>query len=682
MRRLPVPILLLVAVALTASACSFVSPTAYLSINRAPAPMADSLALPATAGSGSAASAAAAKPIAVDMGKTLELVGGSKVTIDLTGSWLAWTPMRFQARAGTWSPAPTIAEWACPSGVHAYFESFKLFGSTGLLSSIDELFAQSTGAMKAFGLQGPDSLKPFVYGIQCLTAYNGKTITLDVPALSTSDRSTYLFVTTTSSALQPMLFEYPNGNRYELPAVGQPIQGTSWVKVNLKQAEPATAPTAKLIARSTPVLLGGGAFTESRTLWREVDARLSTDAQGGALTYSWDLNGDGVYGDVSETPSPIGTLPTGVAIVPDATLAPVAAVGGDATVGVKATNAAGLSSTATTTLKPLPDSSYNQNYRNWFTFDTVTPTVGSALTLTLNMDSEFGGKACIDADADGTYESTVPIAFGGPPATTTFATTALAAGPHEVRVAFIAGYSPTTCTDPAAETYPLVFRQVYASVAARAGAARGTVRASGYSATTTIHLAKGKTLHPASKAPKTMRLDGSVFGGRYRWSTPHRGNGAMRPGAFGAFAGGAYVAQAGKMTVVGGAANEVGVGSGTMLMRGAGANDLLCLAVTSPGPEQTTLILGGTGAGARLQGTLTGGSLMMPYDAIGLVGVTGSGKHTQPEFGQVKPFTNTATLTASTRSARKLPQACRALVVYLPARSGGGGSTTPSVVTG
>ena len=118
-----------------------------------------------------------------------------------------------------------------------------------------------------------------------------------------------------------------------------------------------------------------------------------------------------------------------------------------------------------------------------------------------------------------------------------------------------------------------------------------------------------------------------------------------------------------------------------MLLRGAGANDLLCLAVTSPGPVQNTLLLGGTGAGANLRGSLSGASLMMPFDAIGLVGVTGTGKNLRPEFGQIKPFSNTATLTASNGTARKLPKACRALVAYLPARNGGG-SSTPSVVTG
>ena len=114
MRRTPVLISLTVAAALVLSACSFVTPTAHLSINRAPAPMADGLALPATAGSGSAAQATAATPIAVDMGKTLELTASSTITLDLTGSWLAWTPLRYNEQpSGSWSAAPVRPEWAC-----------------------------------------------------------------------------------------------------------------------------------------------------------------------------------------------------------------------------------------------------------------------------------------------------------------------------------------------------------------------------------------------------------------------------------------------------------------------------------------------------------------------------------------------------------------------------------------
>ena len=191
----------------------------------------------------------------------------------------------------------------------------------------------------------------------------------------------------------------------------------------------------------------------------------------------------------------------------------------------------------------------------------------------------------------------------------------------------------------------------------------------------------GELLREPSKAAKITRLDGAVFGGRYRWAVPARGNGKARPAALAAFARGPYAALASQMTLVGGAASQVGVGSGYMLLRGVDEGDLLCLRITSPGPLQRTLILGGTGAGAKLRGSLSGNSLTMPFDALGLVGVTRSGKSVEPEFGQVEPFSNTARLTASTGSARALPKACRGLVRHLPAADDDG-SSTPSVVTG
>ena len=685
MRRLPVSIFLLVAAALALSACSFVTPTAYLSVNRSPAPMADGLALPATAGSGSAATAAAAKPIAVDTTKTLELTASSSVTLDLTGSWLAWTPLRYNEQpSGSWSPAPVRPEWACPSGTYAYFHTTNFM----IIPELNDLFEQLVGPLQALSLQSSNWLKRFTYGSQCVTAYNGKTMTIATPDVPPAAAATYLYITTTSSMLQPVLFQGLNGVTTEFPGSGLPIQGTSWVKVKLKAAEPATPPTpptARVVARASPVWVAGGAFTDSRTLWYEVDARQSTDASGGALSYSWDLDGDGVYGDASGMPDPPGaSLPTGVAIVPVTTLDVAAGDGKDITVGVKVTNATGqVSAAATTTIRPLPNQDYADNYRSAFTLDTSTPTVGGTVTLTLETPMSTGGYGCVDADGDGVYETTASLPMRSGPAlsTVTATTTALAAGPHLVTVVFIRRYGGASCANPTADTEALTFRQVYTSVAARSGAARDAARASGYSAATTMRLSNGKTLRASSKAPQTMRLDGTVFGGRYRWLTPRRGNGSVRPGALGAFTTGAYVAQAGKLAVVGGAAHEVGVGSGTMLLRGAGANDLLCLAVTSPGPVQNTLLLGGTGAGANLRGSLSGASLMMPFDAIGLVGVTGAGKNLRPEFGQIKPFSNTATLTASNGTARKLPKACRALVAYLPARNGGG-SSTPSVVTG
>ncbi|MCX6391704.1 MAG: hypothetical protein NTX95_04330 [Actinobacteria bacterium] len=681
MRRLPVPIFLLVAVALTASACSFVSPTAYLSVNRAAAPLADDKSVTATAASGAVTPSTAAAAGIETTTTTIDLTASSKTTIDLTGSWLVWTPLRFnQTAGGGWSPAALKPEWACPSGTWAWFESADV-----LLAPLSDLIALTGGGVDTIAKQLPAQAKPFTYGLQCAKAFEGNKLTLDTPALPTSaSRVTWLFVSTTTSALQPWSFHLQDGTTFESPAaVGMPIQATSWMRVNLKKAEPvtpvATAPTARLIARATPASASGAI---GEYLWREVDARTSTDPGGTALTYSWDLNGDGVYGDQPAAQDASVTVPSGVAIVPDSVLQPFVIVseGFNAltqgpTVGVKVTNAAGQTGTATTMLTPA---SFTSTATSEVDLSTEAPSAGATVTATFTKtaSSLYVDTACVDYDGDGAYESTVTFSDQTTTESKTATFTALAAGPHVVTTAFADNVANCTAS-PAS-----VFRAVYISSASGTRRLTGSSdRASGYSAVTTMRLSKGKTLRVSSKAPQTMRLDGSVFGGRYRWSTPRRGNGAMRPGAFGAFAGGAYVAQAGKMTVVGGAASEVGMGSGTILLRGASSVDLLCATAVSPGPVQKTVILGGTGAGARLQGTLTGNGFMMPYDAIGFVGMTGTGKHLQPEFGQVKPFSNTATLTASNGTARKLPKACRALVKYLPARNGGD-SSTPSVVTG
>ena len=136
-----------------------------------------------------------------------------------------------------------------------------------------------------------------------IKAYNGKTMTIATPDVPPAAAATYLYITTTSSMLQPVLFQGLNGVTTEAPGAGLPIQGTSWVKVKLKAAPPAvpvsTTPTARLIARATPSSTSGAM---GEYLWREIDARTSTDPGATALTYSWDLNDDGVYGDQPTAP--------------------------------------------------------------------------------------------------------------------------------------------------------------------------------------------------------------------------------------------------------------------------------------------------------------------------------------------------------------------------------------------
>ena len=616
---------------------------ASISANGKVVPSADATARPA-ATSASAAAAVQAKTIKIDPTTTsITLVAGQTVELDLTGTWMATLNAEKE-------PA-----WVCPEIVSASFVQGDTSGA-GLASMFTskitaEMLGQLSVPMQA-------SQKAAVMGPTCRSAFTRRKVTVTAPsARNPESDGIVLLVSIASGAL---------GTPGVMDAfvVGQ----SAIVDVNLTPA--AVDPTARVIARSTPVLLGGGAYPESRTLWREVDARLSTDGGGGAMTYSWDLNGDGVYGDVSDAPSPTGTLPAGVAIVPNAVLEPIATAGGTATVGVKVTSAAGLSSTATTTLTPLPNQSYDNNYRNWFTLSSATPVAGEALNLAISMTAEFGGTACIDADADGVYEASTTVPFRSPgPATATYATTALAAGPHEVRVAFIpdGGFNRGTCANPSTDPLLSVYRQVYVSTAAAARRASG-VRDSGYTARTSFRLADGALLQAGKSSKTNGPLAGSVFGGTYRWSAPARGNGKTRPGALVAFARGAYAAEAPQLGVLGGASGQVGVGRAYMLLRGASPKDLLCLELASNGLDQAARIVGGRGAGAGLRGTVTGVQFQVPFEAIGVV-TTGTGSARTTAVGQVKPFTTAGTLVASTGKNRGLPGACRALISRLPAPS-------------
>ena len=459
--------------------------------------------------------------------------------------------------------------------------------------------------------------------------------------------------------------EYRNGDRW--------ISGT----VTMQLAAPApvapVAPTARLIARSTPVLLGGGAYPESRTLWREVDARLSTDAAGGALTYSWDLNGDGVYGDASDAASPAGALPNGVAIVPDSVLAPIAAAGGTATVGVTVTTTAGLSSTATTTLRPLPNQSYDNNYRNSFVLSSSAPVAGAALTLSLSMASEFGGTACIDADADGVYEASTTVPFTNPaPATGSYTTTALAAGPHEVRVAFIpsGGFGRGTCADPSTDALLSVFRQVYTSAAAAArhgDAARAALgRASSGSAT--MRLANATVL----RFPRLVGYEyrNELLRGSYAFTLPRR----AVPAGLRAFTRGPYVQRIDRIGLVPGASNATtkASGTGTMLMRGRGGA-LVCVAVEANPVAANFTFVGGRGAGRTFTGAFQSsplGFLGTQQAAFGLVTV--NGRETQ-----TRTVVERGTLIAANGRLPGLSPACRSLIPYLDARPAG--TTNPSV---
>ena len=95
---------------------------------------------------------------------------------------------------------------------------------------------------------------------------------------------------------------------------------TAQADLKLTVAAPATpsAPTARVFPHYLRMV-----STEDAA--RTIDARASTDPQGQALTYTWDTNNDGVYGDAVEE-----TGTAGVVRIPAATLN---AIGGRFTFG-------------------------------------------------------------------------------------------------------------------------------------------------------------------------------------------------------------------------------------------------------------------------------------------------------------------------------------------------------------
>ena len=434
----------------------------------------------------------------------------------------------------------------------------------------------------------------------------------------------------------------------------------------LTPAATATAPTARIVSRAAPVWVAGGAFSDARTLWYEVDGRTSTDPAAGALTYSWDLDGDGTYGDASATPDPAGTLPTGVAIVPVAVLDAAATANRDQTVGVKVTNAAGETSTATTTIHPLPNQNYDDNYRSDFSLDTATPAVGGTLTLSLETPMSMGGYGCVDADADGVYETTVnlPIRSGPALSTGTTTTTALAAGPHLVTVVFIQRYGGASCANPTADTRALTFRQVYTSVAAR----RTTARTTDYTGKGQLRLRLGGIPVEGRSSSSSVEIRGSVVDGAFAMPTSSAGD---RPAALAHLLAGTYAARWASLVQEPLTRSSMGaIGSGHLLLRGTDGT-LECLAFDTRIGQSTFTFRGGTGTASRLLGTLTGDQLSYSTSGLGnLAKVSGS--------WALRPFTAAVSVAASNGAPRALPTACRSLMRYLPAKHDGGG-TAPNV---
>ena len=415
---------------------------------------------------------------------------------------------------------------------------------------------------------------------------------------------------------------------------------TAQADLKLTVAAPATpsAPTARVFPHYLRMV-----STEDAA--RTIDARASTDPQGQALTYTWDTNNDGVYGDAVEE-----TGTAGVVRIPAATLN---AIGGRFTFGVKATNTSGLSATATARAEviTLPWSEVGQT----IALSPAAGVVGSPSTVTL----ENRGAAtlgCVDSNGDDVYTDAELTAANG-------FTAPFTAAAGNQRIAVIAARVADTCAyysqQIAAGSYGVdqVVATIYTSSAARSSRAS----TKGYRAKARFTLG-GATMVALGSVDASGAFTGTTGRGTYSLRTPAKGNGSTRPAALTLFKKGDYVVRAASLGFFGATRAQTVIGQSTMLLRGTGGA-LLCLAVTGTPSGSTYVFRGGTGAAAKLAGDASSSRFQVRAKSSK---PPKSGKQSFKGKKQKQVIRSNATIAAATAKATPLPADCSTLRRYLP----------------
>lgn len=213
----------------------------------------------------------------------------------------------------------------------------------------------------------------------------------------------------------------------------------------------------------------------------------------------------------------------------------------------------------------------------------------------------------------------------------------------------------------------LAVSPVTARRASRDGGQRSAAR--GAAGTATMRLTKATVL----RMPRLVGYEyrNELLRGHYGLTIPKSGQAA----GLNAFVGGTYVQRIDRIGLVPSQSGKTTTasGTGTMLLRGRGGA-LLCVAVDGNAVASVFTFVGGSGAGARVTGTLTTGALGFAgtqKQAFGLKTV--AGRETQ-----TRAIVERGTLVTTTGTRQRLSAACRSLIPFLRTQPAGDG-TRPSV---
>ena len=442
---------------------------------------------------------------------------------------------------------------------------------------------------------------------------------------------------------------------------------------------PPQAPTVQLFSHDNPMAIA--AIAPGPVAPTVLDARESTGQ--GTLTYSWDTNGDGRFGDEAKgdwtgVPDPVA----GTAYVP--LQAARDAFPLSLPVGVKVTASNGVSATTTLTLPVTNQGAGSLSAAPSTGRIAITPLIG---TLSDGYIEQFGVTyACVGTGIAAGFETTQPISLEPGNGGTFSAYRAVSwNGTRRVRVTFFKddptnGVPQGTCNNPA----PLAVIQSTHSelvtvtngvvtVASTKGAGAHEMAAApapkGYSGKARVRL-NGGAIVAVGRADGAS-MSGVINQGTYSLTAPARTGRTARPPALALFAKGDFASSSNaKLGFSDTNATTPLTGTSTVLLRGA-KGALGCMSVVRTDATTKWSFLGGTGAASKLRMTLTGGptlnSTINQAAAPQAVRAKAKGAKGRKKASALRPVATNYAITASAKGAsRALPAACRALVKRLP----------------